>query len=325
MKIPDLTLRNQFSGLYNDEYLQNIFFVQFQKDDEFFQKYPKNLQKKILPNDLKDKIKKRIEQNEYANILKEHKITQLVRNFSKENLSRPLLLKGAYLIRTLYKDCSGIRTMSDIDLLIKKKEYEKSFSLLKKYYKIELWEKRTHPFSSKYYHEYKIYAGKQLIEIHKSQHPIKMFDLNYEDFFKNSKIDSLTGSLLPTLEYMILFFLIHDLSQDIKNLTIKSITEMYIMLFNSDKEVLTKMVNKFNLNHLLNFYLFMIETLFENSSLTMSPKNSILFFLLKKDKPLFSFWGGRFCYKLFVYRKKILKKVFYKFFFFFVDKIFFCR
>lgn len=256
--------------------------ITFNDNYKYFEKDP-------FVVELKDGHSDFYQKNLLSNILKEKHLSKIVKELNKNGIKEIALLKGIYLLKTLYADRPWIRNMSDIDILVKKKDYQKAKKLIYSKYRI----KKKNFASIKSRHEFGFYIEQSFVEIHKAQSSFNRFKIDYDSFFKNA--DKTTDQYkvtyrLPSFEKTALFSIIHNFSQNISELDIRRIIETEIIIKSSDKNKLLNEFKKYKILHLLSLhsaiYSQIVETprpVFDNLKV---PKASLL--LHRGENNLFS-------------------------------------
>jgi len=191
---------------------------------------------------------------EYINIL--FKNTLKIKDFSaiakqlNENNIDFVPLKGLILIKYIYEDC-GLRSMSDIDILVKEKDIE----TCKNIFLNSKWEIYDDPIESNFiaevsetHHPYTFVLGKTKVELHKSLHPsLYSYQININDYWgRSSKIDFYGNSayhfyLMDFIQHLCIH--LHKHLIDEKSITLKHFCDI--------SEVITKYQTEINWEQLL--------------------------------------------------------------------------
>ncbi len=308
MHLPLLKFRKPFHDGYKDIFVRNIMALQHEHHPDIFNKYPEYVRQDILSE--KKSLKKNRDENNIQNMMKEKKTAELLEILSKKGIDEVVCLKGIYLLKTLYKNFPGIRGMGDTDLLLKCKDFKNSRKILEKVAEVRPWNFRR-PLYSRIYHEYSVHYKKDLFEIHRGQTALNLFKIDYDSFF--SKAKQKTGIygenyLIPPLEMMIVFFIIHDISAGLACYDYRHAAEMHIMLSKADKEKLSALCEKFGISRLLDFTLFFQSILFQSEEHFQYNPSLFHAFVSEGEKTPFSFTGGDIFFKICIFRKEFLKK-----------------
>ncbi len=233
---------------------------------------------------LKNNDEKLYQKNLLSNILKEKHLSRIGKELSEHGITEIALLKGIYLLKTLYADKPWIRSMSDIDILVKKEDYTKSKTIISSKYHI----KKKPLAIVKSRHQFGFYVDQSFIEIHRSQTSFNRFNINYNSFFEDASecLDHYgTRYILPSFEKMALFSIIHNFSQNISELDIRRIIETEMIIQASNREKLLKEFEQNSILHLLSFHSAIYSLIVKSPKASFTdlkiPKAALL---LKKGK-----------------------------------------
>jgi hypothetical protein len=98
--LPDISFNRDFHKGYNNSFVRQLLFS---------------------GDDTSDDIKEARAANEKEAIIREKHLSDTLSFLQKQGISA-LPLKGLYLLKTIFKDLPGLRTMADIDILVKKED-----------------------------------------------------------------------------------------------------------------------------------------------------------------------------------------------------------
>jgi len=249
------------------------------------------------------------------NIVKEKKFSAVASELNRQGV-KTIPLKGMYLLQTLYRDYPGIREMCDVDILIPREKFKVSKKFLGKRWQL-LPSRKNRPLYNYFYHEYGLTVDRDLIEVHRGQSPIDLFQIDYGSFFLNGTVTTNSYKaefLLPPLEYMAIFSMVHDFSNGFsaaKHLGYRHLTEIYFMIYFAGIEKVRNLSIKFGVEHLLNLYLFLIFSVVQEpffSSSEFEVKALYSFITKGTDGRPFRFEAGEYLFKSSVFREYILHK-----------------
>lgn len=168
-------------------------------------------EKQYIPQGVIDKLKKSYHETIARNMFLYAELSRILKAFNSKGI-KVIVLKGATLAKFIYGDI-GLRSMSDIDLLVKKED----LSLAKKTIYDLNYTHKKHIFSEEWHienhHHLPPYIHKEkslIVEIH--WHITgKSFDLNIKKWFERAKYAELYGCpiLIPAPEDMVIHLCIH--------------------------------------------------------------------------------------------------------------------
>jgi hypothetical protein len=154
--------------------------------------------------------------------------------------------------------------------------------------------------------------------------------MQYGDFFKEGRavVDNYGVEILyPSIEMMIIFYLVHDFSDGLSSLqplNYEKMTRFFVMLHNADREKILFLAQRYGVSRLFELYDHILETVFEGYTTTVDKKPfwySLILSTGKQTTPLAFKWGDTF-FKLLVFKGNIIKKLFPKIVCFPVDLFF---
>jgi len=91
----------------------------------------KDLNAIAVPEEIRRRLKESCQINTMRNILIMDEFDRICSSLDDEKVD-VILLKGVYFARTIYRDITGTRKMSDIDILVKEKHVEKTHIVLER-------------------------------------------------------------------------------------------------------------------------------------------------------------------------------------------------
>jgi hypothetical protein len=247
--IPDIEFRKGFEGFADDPFYRALVHIKG-NDHSFRSEYSAN---------------------EASNILKYKQLITFSKFFKENGFKRFMPVKGMYLLNNLFSDYQGIRPMVDIDFIVHPDEFRKIPAFLKKHPEIRL-ESNFHPVLRKFFGEdFSFIWNGTVIELH-SKITLASVPGLIEEVFENSKEKANpdgTLFLAPDIEYMAVLMLLHDYSRsDLIDLTCRRLLEFYIVLSNCDIEKLTNLVQKHDLERMLECHLYLISKMTEENLLS---------------------------------------------------------
>ncbi len=168
-------------------------------------------EEQYIPHEVMDKLKKAYHENIARNMYLYAELLRILRVFNDKGV-RVIILKGATLAKFIYRDI-GLRSMSDIDLLVKKEDLSCAKEIMsdlnyvpKNHVTSDEWFEKNHYHLPTYINR----DGSLMVEIH--WHITgKSFDLNIKKWFKRAKYTKLDGCpvLIPAPEDMIIHLCLH--------------------------------------------------------------------------------------------------------------------
>jgi hypothetical protein len=187
---------------------------------------------KKIPN--KDKIPEHVFNNfkkAYINILFKNKLkikdfNAITRQLNEMNIDF-IPLKGMIMIQDIYGDL-GLRSMSDIDMLVRKEDVEKCKNIFLK----SNWEIFDDPAESEYiaqvsetHHPYTFTFGYTKIELHKHLHPsLYSYQINMDDYWERAHKIDFQG--VSAFNFALLDFILYLCIHQHKHLTAESSVSM---------------------------------------------------------------------------------------------------
>ena len=186
--------RNEFSSLIpfvKDWHKLYQILTRTQTDLFFYKNILDAHNKNDVPKFFLEDLKKEYIKNCIRNAQKKHDYEKLKAVLTSNGITL-IPLKGGYLNQFVYKD-SGVRPMSDIDVLMQKSDIEK----VKKMMLTKSWQMKVYLFKSKtleriskntIHDPYTITTGDTNIELHIGIHNgFQSFNVNINDYWKRSK------------------------------------------------------------------------------------------------------------------------------------------
>jgi hypothetical protein len=167
--------------------------------------------KQCIPQGVMDKLKKAYHENIANNMYLYEELSRIIKHFNDKGI-KIIVLKGAALAKAIYKDI-GLRSMMDIDLLVKKEDLPYAKEIISDLNYIpkmlilsEEWYKKNHYHLPTYIHREK----SLLVEIHWDITK-KPFDINMEKWFERAAYEKFNGCkvLIPSPEDMIIHLCLH--------------------------------------------------------------------------------------------------------------------
>ena len=202
---------------------------------------------KKIPSDLKDYLFEIYSFNEKRNQSMVNEIN-CIEKVLVDNKINFCFLKGAYLLRTIFKNNIGIRMMHDIDILVKEDQIYLAKNIIEKMnYKDRGFEN-------------KLLKDKQIprlinheknigLEIHHKLTKGKNFFFNYYDLFKNNLMNSF--SINDNLNHIILNTEYNDNGAILGRISLKSLFDFYnLNMINNDFDFNNNNYTKIFLNKL---------------------------------------------------------------------------
>lgn len=292
--LPDISFNREFNKGYNDSFVRQLLSIN---------------------NTASEEIQQRYATNEKEAIIREKHLSDTISFLQKEGIMA-IPLKGLYLLKTIFKDFPGLRTMADIDILVKKENYRKAELLLKSFGDTRSFAENSYCYS-RMYHEFVVKYGGSTIEIHRGQSVFDLFKMEYDDFFRagESVVDNYGVEIfLPPLEMMTLFYLVHDFSDGLDSLqplSYEKITRMFILFHNGDSEKIETLAKKYDIYHLVQLYDAIFVKVFQNYQCDTKSFPGWFKAVVatgKSESPL-RFKYSDTLFKLMVFRGNIIKKV----------------
>jgi hypothetical protein len=167
--------------------------------------------KQYIPREVMDKLKNAYHNNIARNMYLYVELLRILKAFNKREV-KVIVLKGATLAKFIYGDI-GLRSMSDIDLLVKKEDLSRAKKIMSDLNYVP----KSHIFSDEWFeknhYHLPTYINREkslMVEIH--WHITgKSFDLNIKKWFKRAKYTKLDGCpvLIPAPEDMIIHLCLH--------------------------------------------------------------------------------------------------------------------
>lgn len=303
MKIPVLKFREDFLNGYDDLFVKQLICLQKDRFKDDFLCYPDDVQKKIA--DEEAELKKFYTAVTGQNVIMEHAYDLVKAELNKNGIKDVVPLKGVYLLKTIFNPYPGLRRMCDVDILVRKEDYERSKEILDKKFDVGVRDEKR-PLYSRIFSDYPVMVRDTLVEVHRGRGVWDLFKINYNDFFEAGE-----GNL-PSPEYMTAFYLLHDLSDGLNSfqpLNYRKIVTLYLLLANLELSKLEELLRKYRMIELLDIYLFLLHEVFKDVRFEKR-ENFITGRIVKgKGNNLFEFSHGETMFKLLVFRKTIFRKV----------------
>ena len=292
--LPDISFRREFNKGYNDSFVRHLLSINDTASEEMQKEYATN---------------------EKEAIIREKHLSDAISFLQKEGIPA-IPLKGLYLLKTIFKDLPGLRTMADIDILVKKEDYKRAKKILKSFGETRSFTENSYCYS-RIYHEFVVKYGGSTIEIHRGQSVFDLFKMEYSDFFRagESVVDNYGVEIfLPPIEMMIIFYLVHDFSDGLDSLqplSYEKITRMFILFHNGDREKIDTLAKKYNITHLVQLYDAIFMKVFHNCSCDTKvfPRWFRAIIATGKSTNPLRFKYSDTLFKLLVFRGNIIKKV----------------
>ncbi|MCK5808693.1 nucleotidyltransferase family protein [bacterium] len=243
--LPDLSFNRDFHKGSNNSFVRQLLSIDNSASEETRQIYATN---------------------EKEAIVREKHLSDVISFLHKEGI-RAIPLKGLYLLKTIFKDFPGLRTMADIDVLVEKRDFSKSKRVLTKFGALKPFAD-GHYCYSKIYHEFSVKYSGSTIEIHRGQSVFNLFKMDYSDFFREGEsiVDNYGVEIfLPPIEMMIIFYIVHDFSDGLSSeqpLSYEKMSRMLTLLHNADRIKLTSLAKKYGVSTLLNLYDYILGKVF---------------------------------------------------------------
>ncbi len=307
MFIPDLSFNDSFENGYKNPFVSQLLIVQKETSPDIFDMYPKPVKQYIVSSEMK--LRKEYKKNEISNMIREKYLSEVTAVLHSKNIDS-VPLKGVWLLHTLFKDYTGLRKMSDIDILVKKKDFASSGNCLASIGTVQGLFNKKRCYSS-LSHEFSLLYKSAVVEIHRGQSALDLFAVHYEDFFENgTTITDRYGTRLfvPSVEMMTLFYLFHDVSDGIHGfqpMTYEKMARMLLLIKSCDYDNLLSLLNKYKIKHMLSLYEEIFSVVFRSYKKT---GNSLFIPTGQPHAPL-RFQYGEYMFKLLVFRRESIKKV----------------
>lgn len=187
------------------------------------------------------------------NLILMNELDEIIYNFESQGI-RVVVLKGGYLAESIYKDIS-CRPMGDLDILVKKRDIEKSTDILLKLGYIS----NSEPNSDWHTVFYKYSMSENIIlELHnRLAKSIYQTNFSLEEIFSNK--------LIP-IEYKLAYLSWHGLEHGLKRIIwLCDLMEILKNKRNIKWDVLTEKSKKYKVKNQLYFCIYMIDLLFDKS------------------------------------------------------------
>ncbi|HOW51064.1 MAG TPA: nucleotidyltransferase family protein [bacterium] len=296
LHIPDLTPRKPFLEAAGDPYIRMMQALRAVEGD---------------PARLPEPLSLRYQHNLAANLMKEKVFFSVVKRLNDHGITDIAPLKGILWLQTLYRDISGVRTMCDVDILLRKKDYSPSRRILAPIARVHGSQSRR-PILNALFHEYSAVIGDTLVEIHRGQHPMDLFSVDYDDLFLHAVPCEERGLRYRKIspEHALIFSLIHDLSAGFAYpfVSWRHLAEMRLLLAHVSLTAVRDLAVRYDMEELLDLYLFLLYTLFEEPGLTTDQFRIRPWFagIIKgRDPQPFRFDKGDRLFKLILFRRTL--------------------
>ena len=302
-KIPLLLFNDNFKDGYEDVFVRLLLKLQMETSPDDFSKYPSEIQDDIK-NDLSE-ISNQYTMIMANNMIRERVFDRVADHLLKNGIKEFLPLKGTYLLKTFFKDHTGLRWMCDVDILVRKEDYFKSKEVLEKTGNVGV-RLKDRPIYSKIFSDYPVHINGTLVEIHRGKGAVDLFKIKYSDFF-----EAAVNNIVPP-EYMAVFYLLHDMSDGLATyqpLNFRKVVTMYILMNNVDMEKMMDLTKKYGMKELLDIYMFLLDEVFAGHK-RFNPSPMFITRRIEKGDghALFKFKYGDTFFKFFVFRKTLLRK-----------------
>ncbi len=194
----------------------------------------KNIRKsQFIPQEVMDKLEKAYHGNVARNMYLYVELNRILEAFY-EKAVEVILLKGAALAKTVYADI-GLRTMGDIDLLVKQQDllYIKKIMYDLKYVpyqnsKTEEWHIENHFHLPKYIYQDKLI----IVEIHwnilRNSLRRNSFPINIDEWWERTKVSKIGNchALIPSPEDMLLHLCLHLMNHGYNKITLRGLFDI---------------------------------------------------------------------------------------------------
>ncbi|MFH0790933.1 MAG: nucleotidyltransferase family protein, partial [Candidatus Omnitrophota bacterium] len=213
--------------------------------------------------------------NLQRNLIIEKEISRVLKETNLKEISF-IPFKGLALLQSLYSLNPGLRIMDDVDILIKKDEFQKVYDILiQSGYRYDADTKKTH---EKY--QYEFLFSKTLpsrlnlfIEIHTLLNPPRPYEIKLPHLWQGLKEKTVSGEKMRCLsdEDMFLSLAMH-LRRHTRRLNLKFIIDIAELLNNADKLDWQYIIKSAKDNRVVTAVYFSIYISQELFNMTISPK-----------------------------------------------------
>ena len=257
LHIPDLTPRSVFPEAAGDPYIRMMTALREVEGD---------------PGRLPEPLSVRHQHNLAANLMKEKVFFAVAEKLVAGGVSAVYPIKGMHLLQTLYRDISGVRTMVDIDLMVRRNDFGKLPGIVRANSAWQPDMARTLGLRPYFAADISFMTDHTSVEVKRDL--ILMPVVDFDPFFDAARRETVAGREVTLLkaDHAAILYIIHHVGDHLlhyRRIDHRHLAEFSVILANlPDRAAFRELCRTCGIGRWYDLVLFLIYTLFEHPVVT---------------------------------------------------------